>query len=232
VAALEAALAREQRHAPAAPGPAQTPDNPAYIQLEAQLAGVKSDRDATAAQIAQLRAQVADYQRKIAISPQTEKDYREVARDYQNSQAKYQEIRAKQMEAQIAQNLEADRKGERFTLIEPPLPPEEPVSPNRAAIWIIGIVLTLGLAGAVAALRETLDGTVRGRQDMLELLSDAPLTLVPAIGTPAEAKAVRQRLRYALGAAAVAALSAVVAIHFMFRPMDVLWFQVLRKLGM
>ena len=43
------------------------------------------------------------------------------------------------MEAQLAQNLETNRKGERFTLIEPPLPPEEPVSPNRLAVLIIGL---------------------------------------------------------------------------------------------
>ena len=54
------------------------------------------------------------------MSPQIEKQYRELSRDYENARAKYQEIRAKQMEAQTAQNLETDRKGERFTLIEPP----------------------------------------------------------------------------------------------------------------
>ena len=46
--------------------------------------------------------------------------FRELSRDYDNARLKYQEIRAKQMEAQTAQNLETDRKGERFTLIEPP----------------------------------------------------------------------------------------------------------------
>ena len=56
--------------------------------------------------------------------------------------------------AQIAQNLETNRKGERFTLIEPPLPPEEPVSPNRLAVLIIGLILSAAIAAGVAASRE------------------------------------------------------------------------------
>ena len=232
VASLEAELAREQKRVPSTAKRVQVPDNPAYIQLEAQLSTIRNDREGVMTHLAQLRKQVADYQRKIAMSPQTEREYRELARDYQNSQAKYQEIRAKQMEAQVAQNLEANRKGERFTLLEPPLPPEEPVSPNRLAVWLVGILLSLGLAAGMVALRETLDGTVRSRKDLADLLSESPLALIPTIGTPADLRATKQRVRYAIGAAAAAALSGIVAIHFLFRPVDVLWYQVLRKFGL
>jgi uncharacterized protein involved in exopolysaccharide biosynthesis len=233
VESLEKELASEQKRAAAnPPPPPQAPDNPVYVQLQAQLATVKNDRDSTQTQIVQLRTQLADYQRKISTSPQTERAYRELARDYQNSQLKYQEIRSKQMEAQVSQNLEADRKGERFTLIEPPLPPEEPVSPNRIAIWVVGVVLSLGLAAGVAALLEALDATVRGRKDLMQLLSEAPLALIPLIGTQRDVKVAKQRARYALSAVAVAAVSAVLAVHLMYRPLDVLWFQVMRKFGM
>jgi len=44
----------------------------------------------------------------------------------------------------MAQSLESERKGERFTLIEPPLQPEEPVKPNRPAIAFVGIALAVG----------------------------------------------------------------------------------------
>ena len=54
-----------------------------------------------------------------------------------SSALKYQEILSKQTEAQVAQNLEAERKGEKFTLIEPPQPPEKPVSPNSRLLIMI-----------------------------------------------------------------------------------------------
>ena len=232
VSALEAQLTRENARATEPAPPVQSPDNPAYIQLQTHLSATKNDQKATATQISRLRTQMADYQRKITVAPQTEKEYRELVRDYQNAQSKYQEIRSKQMEAQVSQNLEADRKGERFTLIEPPLPPEEPVSPNRALIWIAGIVLSLGLAIGVAALLEAVDGTVRGRKDILQLLSEAPLALIPGIATDDDVRMARQRWRLAIGTTCVAVLSAIAAMHFLYRPVDVLWFAMLRKFGL
>ncbi len=232
VSTLEAVLTRENARATEPAPPVQSPDNPVYIQLQTHLSATKNDQKATATQISRLRTQMADYQRKITVAPQTEKEYRELVRDYQNAQSKYQEIRSKQMEAQVSQNLEADRKGERFTLIEPPLPPEEPVSPNRALIWIAGIVLSLGLAIGVAALLEAVDGTVRGRKDILQLLSEAPLALIPSIATDDDVRMARQRWRLAIGTTCVAVLSAIAAMHFLYRPVDVLWFAMLRKFGL
>jgi uncharacterized protein involved in exopolysaccharide biosynthesis len=231
VATLETELAREKAR-PVGEAPTVQADNPAYIQLQAQLSATKNDQQGTSQQIVKLKQQLADYQRKIALSPQVEKEYRELARDYANSQTKYQELRSKQMEAQVAQNLESDRKGERFTLIEPPLPPEEPVSPNRLLIAAVGFLLSCGLAAGAVALLEALDATIRGRDDLLSLLSEAPLILVPTIGTASDARIGRQRVRYALGAVAVAVVSAILAVHFIYRPVDVLWFGVLRKFGM
>jgi hypothetical protein len=84
----------------------------------------------------------------------------------------------------------------------------------------------------IAALLEVLDATVRGRKDLMRLLQEAPLALIPEIATDGEARIVKQRWRYALGAVAVATLSAIAAVHFMYRPVDVLWFTVLRKFGL
>jgi uncharacterized protein involved in exopolysaccharide biosynthesis len=232
VTTLEAELKRENARPETPAAPPSQPDNPVYTQLSTQLAATQHEQNGVAEQISRLKAQMASYQRKISVSPQVEREYRELARDYQNAQAKYQEIRAKQMEAQVAQNLEADRKGERFTLIEPPLPPEEPVSPNRTIISVLGVLLSIAIAGGAVALLEMLDGTVRGRKDMLLLLPEAPLALIPRIGTDGEVRVMKQRWRYALGGVAVAALTGILAVHFVYRPIDVLWFAVLRKLGL
>jgi hypothetical protein len=39
--------------------------------------------------------------------------------DWTSAQKKHAEVQQKQMEAQLASNLETERKGERFVLIEP-----------------------------------------------------------------------------------------------------------------
>jgi uncharacterized protein involved in exopolysaccharide biosynthesis len=213
--------------------PASTPvaDNPAYIQIAAQLDAVRNDLRAQDGVITRLKGRVGDLQHMIAQSPQVEKDYHDLTRDSESAQIKYREIRAKQMEAQVAQSLESDRKGERFTLIEPPLPPEDPVSPNRPLVMLLGVLLSLGLGAGAVALLEATDITVRGRQDLLEAFTAPLLVVVPRILTAADIALGRRRMRYAVSAAAAVGVATILAVHVFYRPLDVLWFAAMRRLG-
>ncbi len=237
VSALEARVAALPP-AEAAPAPTATmkpsadADNPAYIQVQAQLSSVRNDQAALTTQISQLRGEADNYRRMITVSPQIEKQYRELSRDYDDARAKYHDIRAKQMEAQTAQNLETDRKGERFTLIEPPLTPEKPVSPNRGALLIVGLLLSLLLAGGLLWALDSNDRRVRGRTDLARLLGAAPLAVVPRIGTDQDRRAAQRRWRLTLaGSTAMSLLLLLTVAHVFVRPLDVLWAAVLRKLG-
>jgi polysaccharide biosynthesis transport protein len=207
-------------------------DNPAFVQVQAQLSATRNDLSALATEMTKLQAQANEYQRNITLSPGVEKEYRELSRDYDNARVKYAEIRSKQVEAKTAQDLEADRKGERFTLIDPPLPPEEPVSPNRFLILLAGVVLSIGLTAGVLWYLETMDATVRGRSDLFNLTGIAPLALVPYIGTLGEERAARRRMWLTAGTSAATFCVAVVLVHFFYRPLDVLWFSVAHKFGL
>jgi polysaccharide biosynthesis transport protein len=235
VSALQAALAAQPPGT--APNTSEAAlggmaDNPAYIQLKAQLSAVLSDLGALERQMRELRVRIAGYQHDISSSPQLEKEYSQLISEYETAQKKYQEVRSKQMEAQVGQNLEADRKGERFTLIEPPLPPEEPVSPNRPLILVLGLILSLALGAGTAAVLESTDVTIRGRRDVIDLLEAPPLVAVPRIITRADVRATRRRRRLALLATVTGCVVAVVLTHLFYRPLDVLWFTALRHLGM
>jgi succinoglycan biosynthesis transport protein ExoP len=232
VDSLQAELAAAPTPAPEAPK--LTPkeaDNPAYVQIQAQLSATLSDLQAVDAQLAQLHARSAGYQKNLTLAPQVEQQYRELMRDYDNTRIKYQEIRSKQSEAKTAQNLESDRKGERFTLIEPPLPPEEPVSPNRRLIVMMGVLLSAGFAAGVLWLLETFDSSVRGRLDLLNLTGVPPLALIPHIATEGERRAGRRRMRFAFGGAMASFCLALALTHFFYRPLDVLWFTFARRFG-
>jgi len=212
--------------------PSADAHNPAYVQIQAELAATNNDLKALAEETAKLRARSAEYQRYITLAPQVEQQYRELTRDYDNTRLKYQELRSKHAEAKTAQNLEADRKGERFTLIDPPLPPEEPVSPNRVLILIGGLILSAGLAFGHLWVLETTDSSVRGRMDLFKLTGVPPLALVPYIGTQAERRAARRHMRLAFGTAMATVCAAVALVHFFYRPLDVLWFTFARRMGL
>ncbi len=231
---LAAAAAKPVAAQAAAGGAAvQEADNPAYIQIQAQLSATRNDLQALEDQEARVRVELGGYQRKITLSPQIEREYRELTRDYENARVKYQELSSKQGEAVVAQNLESDRKGERFTLIEPPLVPQDPVSPNRTLVLVLGIVLSIVAALGSAALAEALDGTVRSRRDLMSLVNGAaPLAIIPRIKIETGVGGRRRHVMIAVaGLASVVCLGAL-AIHYLYMPLDVLWFVLMRRVGL
>jgi hypothetical protein len=63
------------------------------------------------------------------------------------------------------------------------------------------------------------------------LLASAPLAVIPRIETTAEKLRRGLRWRKAAFGLAGALVCGVIAAHFLYRPLDVLWFSVLRRLG-
>ncbi len=211
---------------------ANKPDNPVYIQLKGQIDALNTERESVKRQLAGLRGRLTDFERRLTLSPEVERQYAALARDYENARVKYQEVRAKQMEAQVSQNLEVERKGERFTLIDPALPPEQPISPNRPLILILGLVLSLVAAAAAALIADAMDSSVRSASDLRRLLGVDPLVVLPSMVT-AEVFAIRrERLRKALIAVAVAVPVFLLLVNFLFMPLDVLLIVLARRFGM
>jgi uncharacterized protein involved in exopolysaccharide biosynthesis len=233
VAGLEEAM----RSAPPAPisdraRDAAGADNPAYIQIRSQRTASANERASLQAQVAQVRAKVLDIEGRQALAPDVEREYSALTRDLQNEQAKYAEVRQKQMEAQLVQNLETERKGERFTLIEPPVQPQKPVSPNRAAILLLGIVLAVGAALGAMLLLENIDTRVRDRAHLIQLLTVPPLAVIPYMELPEEHSAqlaVRRKAAYATAGAVVVLL---LCVHLFVRPLDLVGLGLLRRFGL
>jgi succinoglycan biosynthesis transport protein ExoP len=210
---------------------AERPDNPAYIQLQARLQGTMSELQGLRSQLGELIAKRSDLERRMSSAPEVERQYRGLTRDYESAQAKYQEVTAKRQEAELASNLETEQKGERFSLIEPPVIPEKPSKPNRLAIGIIGTVLALAVAVAVGGVLEATDDRVHGRAGILRTLGVPPLAVIPSIETDGTLRQKLRRRLMMLTAFVVAVMVALLAIHLLFRPLDVLFFQALRRVG-
>jgi polysaccharide biosynthesis transport protein len=214
------------------PGPAAPPDNPAYIQLQARLSATDSDIASVRSQQVSLRAKLAELEDRITNSPEVERQYRMLMRDYEIAQAKYQEVLAKRQEAELASSLETNQRGERFTLIEPPVTPEEPSSPNRIAIALLGFILSMACSVGGGALAENLDTRVYGRTGITRLLGVPPLAVIPNLDATVN-KAWYQGMGLKLAVAALAlVLLAAIVIHLTMGPLDVFFFRVLRFVGL
>jgi uncharacterized protein involved in exopolysaccharide biosynthesis len=206
-------------------------DNPVYIQVKGQLDALDIERDAAAKRLSDLHAKLDDYERRLAQSPEVEKQFREMARALDTAQLKYQEILSKQTEVQVSGNLESERKGERFTMIEPPLKPERPISPNRTLIVIAGLLFSLAVGAGAAAAHESFDASVRGAGDIRALLQVPALASIPIIVTNQDRIQRRRIIRYSwVGSVALLVLLAL-TIHLFVKPLDVLWAVLARRLG-
>ncbi len=206
-------------------------DNPAYIQLQARLEATTTDIRSLQGQRASLKGKLLDIEARITKSPEVEREYRMLARDYEAAQLKFQEVQAKRREAELATNLESKQQGERFTLIEPPVIPEEPSKPNRLAIGLLGGLISIAGGIGSGALAEALDNRLYGRDGVTRLLGVPPLAVIPKIETAASRRRDLHRKLMFAGVVAAAIFMALLAVHFLFRPLDVLFFQALRIIG-
>ncbi len=209
----------------------ETPDNPAYIQIKTQLDAAQSEMLSLKQREKDLKQKLSLYEDRLTKSPKVEREFRALLREYENELLKFKEIKAKQMEAQLAENLEIEKKGERFTLIEPPLLPELPDSPNRKLLLLLGFILSIGAGASSIFLMDSLDNGIYGRKGVEKLIGEMPLTVVPYIETPDEKRKKQLRIMI-LGLFIFTLLIFVLAsVHFFIKPLDVLWFVLLRRFG-
>jgi uncharacterized protein involved in exopolysaccharide biosynthesis len=207
------------------------PDNPVYVQVKGQLDATETERTAAIKRRDDLREKRDDYERRLTQSPQVERQYREMARDLESATLKYQEILSKQTEVQVSQNLESERKGEKFTMIEPPQPPEKPIKPNRIMILSLGLLASLVLGVGAVVLLDALDASIRGPTDIRLLLQVPALASIPVIVTRRDRARRRLQTWLTWGGSVTATAIAVLGVHFLYRPLDVLWTVLLRRLG-
>jgi polysaccharide biosynthesis transport protein len=231
VAAIDAAM-RQSSATSSSLEVIEKPDNPAYVEIKAQREGALNERASLRAQIAELRARGNDFESRLARAPAVEREYSALLREMEGAQLKYQEVRQKQMEAQLASNLEVEQKGERFTLIDPPLVPEEPVSPNVPLVFTLGVLLALASSFGLAMLLEQTDDSVRSRRDLESLLTVPPLAVVPRIDTDTDHALRRRNRQRWLGACIGGIVGLLLLMHFLWRPLDVVWQVLLRRLGL
>ena len=206
------------------------PDNPAYITLQAQLAGLESESKSAMQQKQKLIADIEELETIMLKAPQVEREYRSLARDYENAVTEYRDTKTKQARADVAKQLESENKGERFTLIDPPVLPEEPISPNRPAILFLGFVFSLGSGIGFAFVADAISGAVRGARNIQMILGVAPLAVIPYQMNMADVQKRKKLQKRTILVGMIAIIAGVLLIHFLISPIDVLWFRVLRKI--
>jgi uncharacterized protein involved in exopolysaccharide biosynthesis len=230
IARLEADASATGSASDAREEPSQ-PDNPAYIQIRAQREMTASERSPLVERRGELQRLIGRTERAQLEMPDIDREYRAMLLEAQSEQEKYAEVRQKQMAAQLSQNLETEQKGERFTLIDPPVQPQEPISPNRPLIAGLGLLLALAGAIGTLVLLEAMDPRVHGRRQVVRIVGEPPLAVLPWTAESPPAAWRRIKLSWVLAGAVALCLTGLAAVHFFFKPLDVLWALLARRFG-
>ncbi len=204
--------------------------NPAYIELRAEKDSIARELLSLANHRQQLTAKLRAIEDKILEAPHVERQQRALIRDHENMLAKYHELRAKQSNARLAEALEEDQKGERFTLIEPPRVPKNPIKPDRKKLAATGTMFSFAGGIGLVILLEMIQNAIRGPRAVAAITHAMPLTVVPYIQSAAEIRKRKTRRWVTVLILSILTLLSIVLIHFLIMPLDVLWFSVMRKI--
>ena len=161
-------------------------ENPAYITMAAQLSSIRGDIQSTNQQIAAMMRRAGKYKKQIKETPRVEETYKALTIKRNNIQAKYDDLMQKLLDAQVSQGLESEQKGERFTIIDPPILPEKPFKSNHLAVIFVGVVLGFGSGVGFVALREIFDNSVHSARSLISATTFPVLATIPEIMLPQE----------------------------------------------
>jgi hypothetical protein len=90
-------------------------------------------------------------------------------------------VQQKLLAAKAGVRAEDEQMGERLTVVEPPVVPDEPVWPNRLLILAGGIAGGLGLGLLLAGLVELTLRPVRDPRTLASITGAPPIGVVPLI---------------------------------------------------
>ena len=100
------------------------------------------------------------YQRLITEALGLEEQFAALSRDYDNAQIRYRELKEKKLSADMSEQVDQGRIGQRLEIVEPPELPTN-TTPSKSKLLILGTVLSV-FGGAGGSGSEALSCTVCG----------------------------------------------------------------------
>lgn len=187
--------------------------NPVQQTLAKQIADLNLEINALRSSNESLKSQIASYSARVDNTPVRAIELSKVTRAYDIMLKKYQDLQGKALDSQLSENMEKKNEGEQFQVIDQANLPQQPVTPDRLRILIVGLVLAVTAGFGLAFLRENLDTSFKGVED-LRVLTDLPiLASLPLIGTRGSVLEHRRSQRMLAVASLVIFAIGTVSIH-------------------
>jgi polysaccharide biosynthesis transport protein len=156
------------------------------MQIQSQLKANRLEIQNYQEQEKKIQADIAAYQARLNLTPETEQELADISRGYEESKANYDSLLQKQNQSQLATSLEQRQQGEQFRILDPPSLPARPSSPNHLLISLAGLMLGFAVGAALAAFLEMTNVRVRQEKDLEEAVPLKVLIGIPHLDVPGE----------------------------------------------
>ena len=206
--------------------------DPVAPLLALQLAEIDSRMTGLNAVIDEANAELDRLNAAISQAPRNAIELDRLQREYSEIQVQYDNASRSLAQAAIGEQLERGGRGQRITLLEPPVVPSSPASPNRRIIAAAGGAIGIGLAAALFVLLELLNRSVRRPAELVKALGMSPFATLPYIDT-ARSRMWRRAMQVSAVVAVLAGVPAGLwAVNEFYMPLDQLSERLLDSLGL
>ncbi len=154
--------------------------NPTFTELTLRLAEKKAVVESLQRRVERQTENLKDLEKKALTVPVIEAELAKLTRDYGVLQSKYEDLISRRESAKIAREQGATGEQVRFRIVEPPIVPAEPVSPNRPLLILAVLVFSIGVGTGVAVVFTLMTNTYHNLEDLRE---DFALATIGAVTT-------------------------------------------------
>ena len=209
IARLEQVLAE----APAAEAEAAPRPVPSVLEmrLRADLEASESEIKNLLVEQEQLRGDIGRYQQRVENAPRNEAALSTLTRDYENLRMNYQSLLSKKLEASLSENLELERQGEQFNILDKAIPPATPYKPNVMQIVSVGSLVGLLIGCVGTFVIDLAKPRFRAESDLAGSFDVPVLAVIPWLDTEAS----RRRRRHVRWVLVTSGLAAAVLIFIL-----------------
>lgn len=137
--------------------------------------------DVLASRRSELIRTMADLDQRAAQAPQAAYELNMIEREYDNIKRQYDSLREKQLEAQVAANLQSEDKGERFTVVDQPSLPLQPLGLKPVMLLALGLAGGAGFGLCMILAFELLSGTIHGADTLARTMQVPCFGVVPRV---------------------------------------------------
>ncbi len=147
------------------------------VELESvnnEISRKEKERDA-------IQSQIRQFQARLNLGPALEQELQALTRDRDTLNQQYTSLQGKKFQSQMTTNLETNKSGDTYVVIDEAYLPEKPLPPTRLQIVLMGLAAALALGIGAALGREILDTTLGSEKEVADVLKLPTLATISEI---------------------------------------------------